>query len=252
MKKQIVVIPVHNQLPFFVKALESVITHSPDAVIIVVDDGSTDLETSRYLERNSDSYIFLKNNVAKGFSSACNKGIQYAIDVFDFHCICLLNSDAEVVTEDWFTKVEKYFIQMKDTGVASVMSDNAMAQTIKDVPNYLRRIHRKPFMYSPLAHGFCYFISKRLIEKIGLLDEIAFPHYGSEDDYSLKSIKNGFKNMIIGSVFVKHNNETSYTHDVREEYVKISLPALLDKWGKKYVDDCVRRYVDVCKKINRW
>jgi len=252
MKKQIVVIPVHNQLPYFIKALESVITHSPDAVIIVVDDGSTDKETSKYLANNKTKYIFLKNDVAEGFSSACNKGMRYALENFDFNCLCLLNSDAEIDTPNWFTKVEKYFIQLKNTGVASVMSDNAMAQTVKDIPNYLRRIHRKPYMYSPLAHGFCYFISKKLIDKIGLLDEVAFPHYGSEDDYSLKSIKNGFKNIIVGSVFVKHNNETSYSHDVREQYVKVSLPTLIDKWGKKYVDECVKKYIAACKRINRW
>ena len=248
MKKKIVIIPVHNQLPYFIKALESVLKHSPDAVVIVVDDGSTDLFTSSYLE-NRNSYIFLKNETAQGFSSACNKGMQYALDNFDFNCLCLLNSDAEVVTNDWFTKVEKHFTDLKGIGVASVMSDNAMAQTVRDIPNYLRKIDRKPYMYSPLAHGFCYFINKELIEKIGLLDEKTFPHYGSEDDYSLKAINNGFRNIIVGSVFVKHNNETSYSHDVRNEYMKTSLPNLIKKWGKRYVDKCVRSYVSACKHI---
>ena len=248
MKKKIVVIPVHNQLPYFIKAFESVKKYSPDAIVIVVDDGSTDLFTSSYLE-NCNSYIFLKNETAQGFSSACNKGIQYALDNLDFNCICLLNSDAEVVTEDWFTKVEKHFIDLKGIGVASVMSDNAMAQTVRDIPNYLRKIDRKPFMYSPLAHGFCYFINKQLIEQIGLLDDKVFPHYGSEDDYSLKAVKNGFRNIIVGSVFVKHNNETSYSHDVRNEYMKTSLPNLIKKWGKHYVNKCVREYVKSCERI---
>ena len=108
MKKKIVVIPVHNQLPYFIKAFESVKKYSPDAIVIVVDDGSTDDETSKYLWRNNDSYLLLENEIAQGFSSACNKGIQYALDNFDFNCLCLLNSDADVVTNDWFTKVEKH------------------------------------------------------------------------------------------------------------------------------------------------
>ena len=249
MKKKIVIIPVHNQLPYFIKAYESVIKHSPDAVIIVVDDGSTDLETSIYLENNSDSYILLKNETAKGFSNACNKAMKYAVDNFDFNCLCLLNSDAEVVTDNWFTKVETYFTSLANIGVASVMSDNAMAQTVKDVKGYMKRIDKKPYRYSPLAHGFCYFISKELINRIGLFDERVFPHYGSEDDYSLKSISAGFKNIIIGSVFVKHNNETSYSKEVRSEILKRSLPNLTNKWGKRYVDDCVKKYVKSCEYI---
>lgn len=252
MKKQIVIIPVHNQLPYFIKAFESVMEKSPNAVVIVVNDGSTDSETNEYLDNNSNSYILLKNEAAKGFSNACNIGMRYAVDNFDFNCLCLLNSDTEIVTEDWFTKVESYFTSLAKIGVASVMSDNAMAQTVKDVKNYLKRIHKKPYRYSPLAHGFCYFISKDLISKIGFLDERLFPHYGSEDDYSLKSISSGFKNIIIGSVFVKHNNETSYSHDVRKEILKKSLPNLTNKWGKKYVDDCVKRYVKSCEYILIW
>ena len=100
------------------------------------------------------------------------------------------------------------------------------------------------------VHGFCYFISKNLIDKIGLMDQEKFPHYGSEDDYSLKSIKAGFRNVIACNVLVKHKNNVSYKEKVRADHVKTALPDLISKWGKRYVDTCIRRSWMVGKYIN--
>lgn len=243
-KSQIVIIPVHNQVEYFKRALGSVMKYSPDAVVIVVDDGSTDKATREYLSANEGVYEFIYNETAQGFSAACNKGIQYVLDNFDFNCLCLLNSDAEVVTENWFDKVEHYFEHGDNVGVASVMSDNAMAQTIKNIPEYLKTIDSKPAVLTPLCHGFSYFISKKLIESVGLLDDKLFPSYGSEDDYSLKSLKAGFNNIMIGSVFVKHKGEASYSSAVRSRFVKKTLPLLMNKWGARYVSNCVKKYND--------
>ena len=241
-KQQVIIIPVHNQLPYLIKAIESVIRKTKDYELIIVDDGSTDYNIREYLSSNEGIFTLLINETAQGFSAACNKGIQYALDNFDFNCICLLNSDAEVVTENWFDKVEQYFVNGENVGVASVMSDNAMAQTVKNVPEYLKVIDSKPAVLTPLCHGFAYWISKKLIENVGLLDDKLFPSYGSEDDYSLKSLKAGFNNIMIGSVFVKHKGEASYSSAVRTKFVKITLPLLMNKWGRKYVADCVVKY----------
>ena len=245
-KHKVVIVPVHNQGEYLKKCINSFIDYTfvNRYELIVVNDGSTDKDTNifiNYLESLSPFITVLKNQTAQGFSAACNKGIQYALDNFDFNCLCLLNSDAEVVTENWFDKVEEKFVTGNKIGVASVMSNNAMAQTVKNIDKYLNEIEQKPTVYCNFVHGFCYFISKELIETIGLFDETTFPHYGSEDDYSLKSIKSGFKNIIVGSVFVKHNNETSYTHAVRAKFVKTTLPALQRRWGYKYVADCVNQ-----------
>ena len=246
-KHKVVIVPVHNQGEYLKKCINSFIDYTfvNRYELIVVNDGSTDKDTNifiNYLESLSPFITVLKNQTAQGFSAACNKGIQYALDNFDFNCICLLNSDAEVVTENWFDKVEHYFVNGENVGVASVMSDNAMAQTVKNVPEYLKVIDSKPAVLTPLCHGFAYWISKKLIETVGLLDDKMFPNYGSEDDYSLKSLKAGFNNIMIGSVFIKHKGEASYSSAVRTKFVKITLPLLMNKWGRKYVADCVIKY----------
>ena len=241
-KHQVIIIPVHNQLEYVKRAVDSVIKNTLSPIIIIVDDGS-DFDTREWVDLQTVQYnVFaLRNETAQGFSAACNKGIQYALDNFDFNCLCLLNSDAEVVTDNWFDKVEHYFINGDNVGVASVMSDNAMAQTIKNIPEYLKTIDSKPAVLTRIAHGFAYFMSKKAIETIGLFDEKTFPAYGGEDDYSLRSIKYGFNNIIVGSVFIKHHGEASYSPAVRTKFIKTTLPTLQRRWGFRYVADCVNQ-----------
>ncbi len=100
----------------------------------------------------------------------------------------------------------------------------------------MTKIDTKPAVYSYLLHGFCYFISRELIETIGLLDEDMFPHYGSEDDYSIKSIKKGYHNLLVGRVYVHHDNAQSYSEEQRQRIVRKSFPDLNRRWGRNLVD----------------
>lgn len=248
---KVIIIPVHNQLPYLQKCVKSVFANTKNFELIIVDDGSSG-ETEEWIRLNEKplQYKRIRHEKALGFSKACNDGIDYAMENFDFTCLCLLNSDAEIVTQGWFDKVESCYIDDSKIGIAGVMSDNALTQTIKDIPLYMKTIDSKPTVFCHLVHGFCYFIGKKLIEKIGHLDDDRFPDYGSEDSYSLTSIKYGFKNIILGSVFVKHKNEQSYSHEKRAEHIKVSLPALIKLWGKYFVNDCILQARSVGNYIN--
>ncbi len=231
---KIVVIPVHNQLAYLKICLESVYEKQDDVKVIVVDDGSTDLETSEWLLENKYPYDLVVHGVAKGFTTAVNDGIIFALKHYDFEHICLLNSDTKIVTENWFDKAISFFSD--NIGVASVMSDSALAQTVRNVPKYLAVIDKKPTVCTGLPHGFCYFISRKLIDEIGLLDAKEFPHYGSEDDYSLRAMEQEYTNLLIGSVFVHHFESKSYTEKQRATIVKTSLPNLFNRWSKAVVN----------------
>ena len=220
--------------------------------LIIVDDGSTDKETIRWIKDNEKplNFVRIRNEVAKGFSKACNLGIDYAMEHYDFDCLCLLNSDTEILTDDWFNKVSVHISPEAKIGVMGVMSDNALAQTVKNRDRYLAHIDKKPTVYCYIIHGFCYFITRELIKTVGRFDSELFPHYGSEDDYSLKSIKAGFHNLLVGSVFVHHNNETSYGKETRVSFIQNTVPALHKRWGKSYCDRCGNQAVAAGKYVN--
>lgn len=250
-KDKVIIIPVHNQLPYLISCISTVISHTKNFKLIIVDDGSTDKDTIDWLDSHSKEYVVLRNDTAKGFSIACNKGIDYAMEHFDFYCLCLLNSDTEIKTNNWFEKVERYFQENENIGLASVVSDNATHQSINDVEKYLKNINEKPTLETRLVHGFCYFMGKNIIESIGRFDDDKFPHYGSEDDFALKSIKYGFKNIIVGSVFVLHKGHRSYSSETRSTYIKKSSPDLLNRWTKKYVDECLEISYGIQKILNQ-
>jgi GT2 family glycosyltransferase len=252
MSDKVIIIPIHNQLPYVKKCVASVILRTDEPKIILIDDGS-DKETADWIKDcELMGVVTLRNEKAQGFSNACNKGIQYALDNYDFNCLCLLNSDAEVVTVNWFDKVEACYLSDDNVGVASVMSNNALTQTIKNIDEYLKSIDGKPTVLTNIPHGFCYFMGKKVIQKIGIFDAETFVAYGGEDDYSLRSIKNGFINLVVGSVFVKHYGEASYSSSVRTKFVKKTLPTLQKRWGYRYVSDCVKHAIKVGEYINNY
>ena len=240
MNDRVIIVPVHNQLPYLIECVVSVYMMTKEPKLIIVDDGSTDVVTAEWIDANKTTYGYeiIRHKKALGFSKACNDGIDFALGNYNFNTLCLLNSDTQIRTKDWFSKVEWFFVNGENIGVASVMSDNALAQTVKNINQYMLRIDTKPTVYSCLLHGFCYFISKELINKIGKLDEVMFPHYGSEDDYSLMSLKAGFKNLLVGRVFIHHANSRSYTEEQRQKIVLKSFPDLNKKWSKSLINRC--------------
>ena len=250
MKHKIIIIPVHNQLPYLKKCIDSIVENTKRFKLIIVNDGSTDNETTDWINKNLSKHHIITHNKPMGFSVACNDGIDYAMENFDFNCLCLLNSDTEIVTKNWFNRVEFEIVTHKKIGVASVVSNNANFQTIKNVTQYMKKIDEKPTLDSIFIHGYCYFMSKDLIMTIGRFDNDLFPHYGGEDDFSIKSIKAGFQNIIVGSVFIRHKGAMSYSADKRSEMTKKTLRDLMNRWGKEYVAECVELAINVQNKLN--
>ena len=250
---EVVIVPVHNQLHHLKKCVESLYAKSCNIKLIIVDDGSTDIETSEWIKNNAPllGYETIRHDKAMGFSKACNDGIEYALSNYDFTCLCILNSDTFICTDDWFRKVEWYFENGNKIGIASVMSNSALAQSVWNEKAYLLNIDKKPAIYSSLLHGFCYFISKELLLKIGMLDDVLFPDYGSEDDYSMMSIEAGYNNLLVGRVYVYHHNGVSYTENQRRASQIHSIQNINKKWGKGLISRMGTKAVKVGQYLNK-
>ena len=63
----------------------------------------------------------------------------------------------------------------------------------------------------PTGNGFCLYITRDAIDEIGLFDEASFPRgYGEENDFCMRALKAGYKNLIEDSTFVFHHRSASF------------------------------------------
>ncbi|PIE50776.1 MAG: dTDP-Rha--alpha-D-GlcNAc-pyrophosphate polyprenol alpha-3-L-rhamnosyltransferase [Flavobacteriales bacterium] len=94
------------------KFLPSVILHSQNAEIHIIDNASTD-DSVAFVKAHFPSVKIIINKKNKGFAGGYNEGLK-SIDADIF---CLLNSDVEV-TENWLTPIIDLF--KKDSDIAVV------------------------------------------------------------------------------------------------------------------------------------
>lgn len=94
------------------KFLPSVILHSENAFVYVIDNASTD-DSVDFLKQNFPEVTIIQNQKNNGFAGGYNEGLrQIEADVF-----CLLNSDVEV-TQNWLNPVLNLF--ENDTNIAAI------------------------------------------------------------------------------------------------------------------------------------
>ncbi len=134
MSKNAVAILNWNGAVLLKQFLPSVINHSKEASIYVIDNGSTD-DSIRILNRDFPEVKIIKLDKNHGFAGGYNKGINE----IEADNIVLLNSDVEV-TPDWLPPMVEHLEQNPDTW--------ALQPKIKDYKN------KNKFEYAGAAGGF--------------------------------------------------------------------------------------------------
>src|SRR4030095_8349349 len=90
--------------------------------------------------------------------------------------------------------------------------------------------HDPAYPKLPLVNGFCFAIKRKVIDSIGLFDEILFPRgYGEENDYCLRAARAGFASAVADDCYVFHAKSKSYSHETRRELARQSGAVLRQK-----------------------
>lgn len=158
--------------------------------IIIVDNGSTD-DSIEYLSTLKHQTILLKENT--GFPKGMNTGILHANKNDN---IVLLNVDAEP-QHGWLEEIYNTYKKFNKIGLIGPLGNNLPSQY-----QAINSVSQDTQVF--ILMFYCVFISRELINKIGLLDE----RYGlggyDDNDFSYRSVLAGFNNFISAKSRVLH------------------------------------------------
>ncbi len=208
-EKVSIVIPVFNALEYLKKCLKSLLLKTQNFELIIIDNGS-DAITKAYLKRKQEKLGFMleTNERNMGFSYACNQGIKLA--TCDY--ILLLNSDT-MFSDNWLGKLMMGF-KMPDAGIigattcfsAGVQCDHKLKnKRLQMSQSDIDNVVTQNGIVEAEVYGFCYLISKKLVDTIGVFDEARYPIGSAEEkDYTWRAYKAGFKSYWVKDSYVHH------------------------------------------------
>jgi len=209
-----------------VTAVESVLKMDyPNFHILVVDNGSTDNSVTELRKITSSRVELLESAVNNGYTGGCNLGLARALEL-DAAYVWLLNNDAVVAPETLSslvalaqtdpriglaTPVIASLDEVPHITFAGGVCDMnaALYEETNDIAIAQQWATERP--KAGLVIGTAMLIRTRLIREIGMLDESFFMYY-EDIDYSARSLKAGYRNVVDWSSVVYHLEKNRNTN----------------------------------------
>lgn len=221
-----IVVPVYRGLHDTKRCLESVL-RSVNATpwrLVVINDQSPEDELTAWLQAlvaTDARILLLENSVNLGFVGTVNRGMQQD----DHNDVILLNSDTEVAN-NWLDRLQAAAYSQAHVASVTPFSNNA---TICSYPRFclgnnlpdgfdtgtldalFARTLTGKTVEIPTAVGFCMYIRRDCLNKVGLFDVENFGKgYGEENDFCMRAISAGWVNLHALDVFVLHTGGISF------------------------------------------
>jgi len=248
-----VIIPVYKGLLQTRRCIDSVLrsAQATPVEIVTVDDASPDPEISRHLRELAEQgrIMLLRNESNLGFVHSVNRGMKLHPE----RDVVLLNSDTEVAN-DWLDRLRRCACGQPDVGTVTPFSNNATICSYPfegwtgGVPGMLGLAALDRLFATanagrtvdlPTAVGFCMYIRRACLDRVGLFDASRFGRgYGEENDFCMRAASAGWRNVLAGDVFVYHEGAVSFSEE---------RSALTESAGKTLADlhpDYVRKVRD--------
>lgn len=241
-----IIIPIYNAYEELQLCVESIkkYTNLEKNRLVLINDKSPDKRINEYLEKIKDSNIcILHNEENLGFSGTINRGIELSKND-----VLLLNSDT-VVTKGWIEKIVD--CAYSDLSIATVtpLSNNATlcsvpefceenklpkGMTIDDMAELVENASAKLYPQIPVAHGFCMFIKRCVIEEIGVFDAKTFERgYGEENDFCYRAIQAGYHHTMCDDTYIYHSGTSSFVSDEKQKYIEEHEKILIQRYPRE-------------------
>lgn len=252
-----VIVPTRDRVDLLSACLSSLFekTTYRSFEVLVVDNGSVELETRNYLDHLAarPSVRVLRYDEPYNFSAINNLAASQAMGSF----LCMLNNDTEVVEPEWLSELMSYAVRPEVGAVgAKLLYDDGSIQhagvvvglgeaaghahrfALADDPGYFRQPHVAQFVSAVTAA--CLVVDRAKFEAVGGFDEQEFAVAFNDVDLCLKLGAAGWRNVYVPHAVLLHHESKSRGSDLSpsqlERYLR-ELRVLQERWGTKGYQD---------------
>lgn len=241
-----IIIPIYNAYEDLVICLESVYKHTDLDTnrLVLINDNSPDERIKPFLDEQQlkNNVIVIHNESNKGFSANINIGMSQSQE----HDVLLLNSDT-VVTRNWIEKITDCAYSNPFIGTVTPLSNNASlcsvpefceenklpeGMDVDEVAQIVERCSMKKYPRITVAHGFCMFVKREVIEDIGVFDAATFGRgYGEENDFCNRAEQAGYIHVMCDDTYILHTGTKSFVSAEKEAYIREHDRILRDRYA---------------------
>ncbi|WP_017732624.1 glycosyltransferase family 2 protein [Nafulsella turpanensis] len=221
-----IVIPVFNRRKFTFHCLAGLLCQTyKDFRIIVVDHGSSD-GTEEMITTGFPEVLLVRGTEDLWWAGATNVGIQRALEMSqsDSDFVLTLNNDLEV-EENYLTELLQVNAKNKTAIIGSISVDinnrekivfsgvqwnriTAKYKSVVDTKESLKAVQdRNSWVSTDLLPGRGVLIPIKCIKNVGLFDQVNFPHYLADEEFSLRCMKHGYKTLVATKAVVYSYSE---------------------------------------------
>ncbi len=220
-----VVVPVYRGYDDTLACLHAVLTARNDTPfeLTVINDSSPEPELTLHLRVLAEQGLFtlVEHERNLGFVRSANE----AFSLHPERDVVLLNADT-VVYEGWLDRLA-WHARQPQVGTVTPLSNNATIcsypSTLEnnncelevghsDIDRICAEVNRQQNVDVPTGVGFCFYVRRELLRKIGGFDADSFGiGYGEENDFCMRAAKAGLRNLAALDVYVRHTGEVSFS-----------------------------------------
>ncbi|WP_158527241.1 glycosyltransferase family 2 protein [Pelagibaculum spongiae] len=251
-----IIIPTRDGLEVLKPCIETLITKTAyeNYEVIVLDNGSVEPETLKYLSMLSSksSFKVIRDDGGFNYSRINNHAVAHA----DGELVCLLNNDIEITNSDWLSEMVSLAIRPTTgcVGAKLLYPDNTIqhAGVILGLGGYAAHSHRGLDNSQPgyfcraqirqqlsAVTAACLVIRKEIYEEVGGLDE-AFVVAYNDVDFCLRVQQKGYKNIYTPYAELLHHESKTRGDDnspEKQQRFDKEKSLLLSRWGYQLAND---------------
>ncbi len=232
--RAVVIMPVYKGYDETLAAIYHVVKNRGTSAysLLVINDCSPDKALSSMLLKLAEKGLFdyHVNETNRGFVQTINVGLGELSGELD---VVLLNSDAYVFS-GWFDRLIAHADGDHRVATITPLSNNAticsypcfnednhlrLEVSVEDIDQISARANAGLSVETPTGVGFCMYMRRSVIEYIGGFDTDSFKMgYGEENDFCMRALSAGFRNVVACDVFVFHKGSVSFASTKKENY----------------------------------